>query len=107
MPRAALVARPQMSDRRFRVRIRLFGRRGPSSLIGLARLTGEATRCQEAEMVHDLNCPHCGCPLLATQDSVRVPEADAVELLHREIEHLRATVARLRGAGFNRLAAGP
>jgi hypothetical protein len=85
----------------------LFRRRAPSSLIGLVCLTGEATRCQEAEMVHDLNCPHCGCPLLATQDSVRVPEADAVELLHREIEHLRATVARLRGAGFNRLAAGP
>jgi hypothetical protein len=73
----------------------------------MVRLTGEAMRCQEAEKVHDLNCPHCGCPLLATQDSVRVPEVEAVELLHREIEHLRATVARLRGAGFNRLAAGP
>ena len=96
-----------MGDRRFRVRTRLFRRRAPSSLIGLVRLTGEAMRCQEAEMAHDLNCPHCGCPLLATQDSVRVPETDAVELLHREIEHLRATVARLRGAGFNRLAAGP
>lgn len=69
-------------------------------------------------MAHDLNCPHCGCPLLASQDAVRVPEVEAVELLHREIEHLRATIARslgaepipwcqLRGAGFNRLAAGP
>jgi len=73
----------------------------------VVRITGEAMRCQEAEMVHDLNCPPCGCPLLATQDTVRVPEVAAVVLLHREIEHLRATVARLRGAGFNRLAAGP
>jgi hypothetical protein len=39
--------------------------------------------------------------LLAIQDTVRVPEMDTVELLHREIQHLRATVARLRGAGFN------
>lgn len=51
-------------------------------------------------MAHEVNCPHCGCPLLAAQDSVRVPEVDTVELLQREIEHLRATVARLRGAGF-------
>jgi hypothetical protein len=58
-------------------------------------------------MAHDLTCPHCGCPLLASHDTVRVPEVEAVELLHREIEHLRATVARLRGTGFNRLAAGP
>jgi hypothetical protein len=41
--------------------------------------------------------------LLATPDTVRVPEMETVELLHREIEHLRATVARLRGAGFNPL----
>lgn len=54
-------------------------------------------------MAHELNCPHCGSPLLATQDTVRLPEIDAVEVLQREIEHLRATVARLRGAGFNRL----
>ena len=106
MAPAAFVAKPQTSSRRFRVRTRLFRTGAPSSLRGVVRLTGEAMRCQEAEMVHDLNCPHCGCPLLATQDTVRVPEADAVELLHREIEHLRATVARLRGAGFNRLAAG-
>ncbi len=52
-------------------------------------------------MPHELNCPHCGCPLLTTPGTVRVPDADAVELLHREIEHLRVTVARLRGAGFN------
>ncbi len=58
-------------------------------------------------MAHDLKCPHCECPLLASQDTVRVPEVEAVELRHWEIEHLRATVARLRGAGFNRLAAGP
>ncbi|MGH3975769.1 MAG: hypothetical protein ACRDS9_20935 [Pseudonocardiaceae bacterium] len=55
-------------------------------------------------MPHELNCPHCGCPLLATQDTVRVPDVpdvvNTVETLHREIEHLRATVARLRGAGF-------
>jgi hypothetical protein len=30
-----------------------------------------------------------------------VPDVDTVELLNREIQHLRATVARLRGAGFN------
>ncbi len=52
-------------------------------------------------MAHEVNCPHCGCPLLAIQDSVRVPEMDTIEILQREIEHLRATVARLRGAGFN------
>jgi hypothetical protein len=33
--------------------------------------------------------------------TVRVPDVDTVEMLRREIEHLRATVARLRGAGFN------
>jgi hypothetical protein len=60
-------------------------------------------RHQEGEMAHEVNCPHCGCPLITTQDAVRVPDADAVEMLHREIEHLRATVARLRGAGFNPL----
>jgi hypothetical protein len=54
-------------------------------------------------MAHEVNCPHCGCPLVATQDTVRVPEVDDVEILRREIEHLRATVARLRGAGFNPL----
>jgi hypothetical protein len=56
-------------------------------------------------MPRELNCPHCGCPLLATQNTVRVPDVpdavDTVEMLHREIEHLRVTVARLRGAGFN------
>ncbi len=52
-------------------------------------------------MAHELNCPHCGCPLLATEDTVGVPDVDTAEMLHREIEHLRATVARLRGAGFN------
>lgn len=55
-------------------------------------------------MSRELNCPHCGCPLLATPDAVRVPDPDAVEMLNREIEQLRATVARLRGAGFNPLA---
>jgi hypothetical protein len=60
-------------------------------------------RRQEGEMTHEFNCPHCGCPLLATPDTVRVPEMETVELLHREIEHLRATVARLRGTGFNPL----
>ncbi|MGH3427685.1 MAG: hypothetical protein ACRDRI_09155 [Pseudonocardiaceae bacterium] len=55
-------------------------------------------------MAHELSCPHCGCPLLATEDAVQVPEVDnTVEILHREIEHLRATVARLRGAGVNLL----
>lgn len=54
-------------------------------------------------MAHELNCPHCGCPLLRTPDTVRVPEMETVELLRREIEHLRATVARLRGTGFNPL----
>ncbi|MBV8994565.1 MAG: hypothetical protein JO287_12910 [Pseudonocardiales bacterium] len=52
-------------------------------------------------MAHEVNCPHCGCPLVAAEDTVRVPEADAVETLHREIDHLRATIARLRGTGFN------
>jgi hypothetical protein len=52
-------------------------------------------------MAHEVNCPHCGCPLLAVQDSVQVPEMDTVEVLRREIEHLRATVAQLRGAGFS------
>ncbi len=54
-------------------------------------------------MAHEVNCPHCGCPLLAIQDTVRVPEMDTVEILQREIELLRATIARLRGAGFNPL----
>lgn len=54
-------------------------------------------------MAHEVNCPHCGCPLLAVQDTVRVPEMDTVEILQREIEQLRATIARLRGAGFNSL----
>jgi hypothetical protein len=52
-------------------------------------------------MAHEINCPHCGCPLLAIEDTVRVPEMDTVEILQREIELLRATIARLRGAGFN------
>jgi hypothetical protein len=52
-------------------------------------------------MAHEVNCPHCGCPLLAIQDSVRVPEMEIMETLQREIEQLRVTVARLRGAGFN------
>jgi hypothetical protein len=54
-------------------------------------------------MAHEVHCPHCGCPLLAMQDTVRVPEMDTVEILQREIELLRATIARLRGAGFNPL----
>ena len=54
-------------------------------------------------MAHEVNCPHCGCPLIATQDTVQVPEMDAVEMLQREVEQLRATVARLRGTGFNPL----
>ena len=53
-------------------------------------------------MPPELNCPHCSCPL-AVQGTVRVADVDTVEVLHREIEHLRATVARLRGAGFNAL----
>ncbi|HZS23048.1 MAG TPA: hypothetical protein VFA63_18915 [Pseudonocardiaceae bacterium] len=54
-------------------------------------------------MTHELNCPHSGCPLLGIQNMSRVPELDIIEVLHREIEHLRATVARLRGAGFHPL----
>ncbi|MGH3900201.1 MAG: hypothetical protein ACRDTA_18555 [Pseudonocardiaceae bacterium] len=54
-------------------------------------------------MPHELNCPHCGCPLLATQGTVRVPDVDVADLLRREIDHLRATIARLRGTGFNAL----
>jgi hypothetical protein len=54
-------------------------------------------------MAHEVNCPHCGCPLLAIENTVRVPEMDTVEILQREIELLRATIARLRGAGFNPL----
>jgi hypothetical protein len=56
---------------------------------------------QEGEIAHEVHCPHCGRPLVATEDTVRVPEVDALETLHREIEHLRTTIARLRGAGFN------
>jgi hypothetical protein len=41
--------------------------------------------------------------LLAIQDAVRVPELDTVEILQQEIDLLRATIARLRGAGFNPL----
>jgi uncharacterized Zn finger protein (UPF0148 family) len=52
-------------------------------------------------MAQEFNCPHCGCPLLATQGTVRVPGTDTVEILHQEIGHLRATIARLRRAGFN------
>lgn len=55
-------------------------------------------------MSQELNCPHCGCPLLATNEVLRVPDVDTVELLNREIEHLRATVARLRGAGAGRMS---
>ncbi|MGH3767051.1 MAG: hypothetical protein ACRDS0_04505 [Pseudonocardiaceae bacterium] len=58
-------------------------------------------------MAHEVNCPHCGCPLLAIQDTVRVPEVDTVEVLQREIELLRATIARLRGAGFDPLRRVP
>jgi hypothetical protein len=54
-------------------------------------------------MAREVNCPHCGCPLLAIRDAVRVPDTDTVEVLQRELEHLRATIARLRGAGFNPL----
>ncbi len=54
-------------------------------------------------MPHELNCPHCSCHLLTVPGAVREPEVDTVEMLHREIKHLRATVARLRGAGFNPL----
>lgn len=54
-------------------------------------------------MPHELKCPHCSCPLLIVPATVQMPDVDTVELLHREIEHLRATVARLRGAGFNPL----
>lgn len=57
-------------------------------------------------MPQELNCPHCGCPLLATPDSARVPDVGTVELLTREVEHLRATVARLRGAGFTPISRG-
>ena len=52
-------------------------------------------------MAREVNCPHCGYPLLAIQDSVRVPEIETIEILQQEIQHLRTTVARLRGAGFN------
>ncbi|MGH3946843.1 MAG: hypothetical protein ACRDSI_17655 [Pseudonocardiaceae bacterium] len=58
-------------------------------------------------MPHELDCPHCGCPLPATQGTVSVPDADAVELLRKEIDHLRATIARLRGAGFNPIRRAP
>lgn len=58
-------------------------------------------------MSHELNCPHCGCPLLANPDALRVPDAEPVELLNQELEHLRATVARLRGAGAGRVGPGP
>ncbi|MGH3702527.1 MAG: hypothetical protein ACRDQ9_07475 [Pseudonocardiaceae bacterium] len=51
-------------------------------------------------MAHELSCPHCGCPLVATQDTVAV---ETVEARHCEIEHLHVTVARLRGAGGNLL----
>jgi uncharacterized Zn finger protein (UPF0148 family) len=54
-------------------------------------------------MAQEFNCPHCGCPLLAIQGTVRVPGADTVEILHQEIGHLRATIARRCGAGFNAL----
>ena len=57
-------------------------------------------------MAHELNCPHCGCPLLASQHTTRAPEMDTVEVLHREIEHLRATIARLRGGEFNPAPSG-
>ncbi|MGH3773545.1 MAG: hypothetical protein ACRDRW_19490 [Pseudonocardiaceae bacterium] len=58
--------------------------------------------------MRELNCPHSGCPLLATEDAALVPEVDnTVEIFHREIEHLRATVARLRGAGVNLLRRVP
>lgn len=54
-------------------------------------------------MAQEFNCPHCGYPLLATQGTVRVPGTDTVDILHQEIGHLRAMIARLRGAGFNAL----
>jgi hypothetical protein len=54
-------------------------------------------------MAHEVNCPHCGCPLVAAQDIIQVPEVEDIEILRREIDHLRATVARLRGAGFDPL----
>jgi hypothetical protein len=58
-------------------------------------------------MAHELRCPHCGCPLLATTHGARVPEVDTIEALRNEIDHLRTTIARLRGAGFNPIRRSP
>ncbi len=52
-------------------------------------------------MAHEVNCPHCGSPLRAISSRVRLPEIATTETLQREIEQLRATIARLRGTGFN------
>ena len=58
-------------------------------------------------------CPHCGCPLEhgdRTVDPDRPGDADdvtmdgSIELLQAEVVELRATVARLRGAGFTGVA---
>jgi len=40
-------------------------------------------------------------PALGIQNTARVTEVDTMEVLLRNIERLRATVARLREAGFN------
>jgi hypothetical protein len=42
-------------------------------------------------------CPHCGCPLDATH--AQLASTEVIESLSREVQHLRETVARLRGAG--------
>jgi hypothetical protein len=43
-------------------------------------------------------CPHCGLSFEVTDKRGQSAEAATVEELTHEIQHLRATVARLRGA---------
>ena len=53
-------------------------------------------------MNEDHRCSHCGHPLPATVVDVGAAGAIIAEQ-RQQIEHLRATVARLRGSGADRV----
>lgn len=63
---------------------------------------------QPFDAANDASCPHCGFPLARPRDAAaadvesqrrRADDERRVAELTREVQHLRATVARLRGTG--------